>query len=115
MERIGSAEQDLDIRGGDALTASASVKFATGAEDLDGESLDDRGADGSVLERGRRMLADAEAKLAGVERALARLDAGSYGLCEVCSAPISAARLAEHPSLARCVEHEQTRASAETN
>ncbi len=82
------------------------------AYDLDGETQADLDGEGSVLERGRQMLAEAEAKLAGVERALARLDAGNYGLCEVCGEPIAATVLAEHPSLARCIEHDASGASA---
>ncbi len=41
-----------------------------------------------------------EADLAGVERALARLDDGSHGTCEVCGAPVDdllAVRCPAHP------------------
>ena len=61
-----------------------------------------------ILEEGRRLLAAAEAKLAAVERALERLDSGNYGLCEMCGTPIAPAMLTERPSLARCVEHEES-------
>lgn len=43
-----------------------------------------------------------EADLAGVERALARLDAGSYFVCEVCGASLDDAALAAAPMTARC-------------
>ena len=89
-----------------------SEKFQEDADDLADEALDGFAGDGSVLERGRQMLAEAEAKLAGVERALARLDAGEYGRCEVCGAPIAATLLAEHPSLSRCADHDQASASS---
>jgi len=46
-----------------------------------------------------------EADLAGVEEALARLDAGTYATCEVCQAPLSEERLAADPTGRRCPEH----------
>jgi DnaK suppressor protein len=44
-----------------------------------------------------------EASLADVERALAKLDDGSYGICDVCGAPIGEARLDARPWSVRCV------------
>ncbi len=44
-----------------------------------------------------------EGDLAGVERALARLDSGAYFQCEVCGAPLDDALLAADPAGARCV------------
>ena len=38
-----------------------------------------------------------------VDAALARLDAGSYGRCEVCGQPIAAGRLEVRPTARRCV------------
>ena len=35
--------------------------------------------------------------------ALARLDAGTYGICERCGGPISPARLAARPAAATCI------------
>lgn len=46
-----------------------------------------------------------EGELHAVERALARLDEGAYGTCEVCSAPIDDARLTAEPAATRCAEH----------
>lgn len=45
------------------------------------------------------------AKLAEVEHVLARLDAGSYGICETCGQEIPAGRLEARPWSTRCVEH----------
>jgi DnaK suppressor protein len=44
-----------------------------------------------------------DAKLRDVERALAKLDEGSYGTCDNCGGPIGAERLAAIPSAVRCV------------
>ena len=43
------------------------------------------------------------ARLAAVEAALARIEAGSYGECTDCGANITAARLHAQPEAARCV------------
>ena len=48
------------------------------------------------------MLAQVEADLAGVERAMARLDDGTYDTCEVCGGPIGDDRLQAAPFALRC-------------
>ena len=45
------------------------------------------------------------ALLADVDLALARVDAGTYGLCETCHDPIEADRLAADPLVRRCLDH----------
>ena len=40
-----------------------------------------------------------------VERALAKLDDGSYGQCEICSAPIAPDRLEAMPATRFCIDH----------
>lgn len=42
-------------------------------------------------------------QLSELDRALARIDDGSYGICEVCGRPIAAARLEARPTASRCV------------
>jgi RNA polymerase-binding transcription factor DksA len=44
-----------------------------------------------------------EGDLAGVDRALARLETGTYFSCEVCGATLDDALLAVDPAQARCV------------
>ena len=44
-------------------------------------------------------------KLQDVERALAKLDEGSYGRCDVCGEPIDEERLDAIPWASRCVAH----------
>ena len=43
--------------------------------------------------------------LAEVEAALARVAAGTYGVCEVCHRPIDPARLEARPTASTCVHH----------
>lgn len=55
-------------------------------------------------------------EMAAIQAALARIDAGTYGLCTVCGALISEARLMAMPTAQRCVacqehlEHSSTHA-----
>jgi len=46
-----------------------------------------------------------ESEVADVERALARLDDGSYGTCEVCGERLSEAVLNERPAARYCAAH----------
>ena len=60
-------------------------------------------------EQGRR-------EMEAIQAALARIDAGTYGICETCGETISAARLTARPTARRCVacqerlEHRRTQA-----
>ena len=47
----------------------------------------------------------AEADVEAVDRALERLDEGTYGTCEVCGEPIGADRLADEPATRTCAAH----------
>ncbi len=48
---------------------------------------------------------EADGHLGEVEAALARLDEGSYGRCEVCAAAIPDDQLARAPTRTRCEAH----------
>jgi RNA polymerase-binding transcription factor DksA len=47
----------------------------------------------------------AEGQLDDVERALSRLEEGTYGACEVCGRSIGDDRLAAAPATRRCTDH----------
>ena len=49
------------------------------------------------------LLAAARARLADVEAALARRDAGEYGVCESCGQVIAPERLAARPAARTCI------------
>jgi DnaK suppressor protein len=55
-----------------------------------------------------------EAKIADVERALERLEAGTYGVCEACGQPIAEARLEAYPA-ARFCRADQARSERRVN
>ena len=59
----------------------------------------------SVEERYESELARSAAVLDGVDLALSRLSAGTYGTCEVCGAAISDAELEGDPTRRLCGEH----------
>jgi RNA polymerase-binding transcription factor DksA len=46
-----------------------------------------------------------KAQLDLVERALGRIDDGTYGMCEVCNEPIGSDRLEALPATSRCRDH----------
>jgi len=50
-----------------------------------------------------------EAKLRDVERALEKIDDGTYGVCDVGGEPIGQERLEAIPWAVRCVEHARLR------
>jgi RNA polymerase-binding transcription factor DksA len=54
-----------------------------------------------------RVLDKAEAELEEVERALRRLDEGTYATCEACGRAIGENRLAGAPLTRRCADHAQ--------
>lgn len=53
----------------------------------------------------RALIAELRELLDDVERALARLDEGTYGTCEVCGQTIADERLAELPATRFCISH----------
>jgi DnaK suppressor protein len=61
-------------------------------------SAEDRSADVTIVD----VAASVEADLVGVERAMARLDDGTYELCEVCGRAIGEDRLSAVPYEPRC-------------
>ena len=51
------------------------------------------------------LAAQLRAELEGIERALAKLDDGTYGQCETCGEPIPPARLEIMPAARFCIKH----------
>jgi DnaK suppressor protein len=74
---------------------------------ITGDHYDANFADSSQVtaERGEaEALANALSEtLADVERALSKVDAGTYGLCESCGLPIAEARLEAMPTARKCM------------
>ena len=76
--------------------------------EVDMEYDDDFADRGQVTgERGaNRTVADAlQQQVAQVDRALAQIEHGTYGTCDVCGRPIETARLEALPATDRCITH----------
>lgn len=87
-KRLGMELEDLALDKNSSVTGDA----ADAAFDASGEEI-------------ASTLAELEAKeLAQIERALERLKAGTYGLCEACSAKIPVARLNALPYCTLCIK-----------
>jgi DnaK suppressor protein len=74
-----------------------------------GSSFDDNFADSGQVaaEQGENkvLASQLRGELDEVERALAKLDDGTYGKCETCGEPISEARLEAKPAARFCINH----------
>jgi RNA polymerase-binding transcription factor DksA len=66
----------------------------------------DTGTETFEREKDFSILEQVEAELADVERALQRLDDGSYGICQACGTAIPDDRLAAVPAARFCVDHQ---------
>jgi len=66
----------------------------------------DAGSDTFEREKEFTILGQVEGELRDVERALQRLDDGTYGRCEVCREPIADERLEAIPAARFCVQHQ---------
>ena len=74
-----------------------------------GSAFDDNFADSGQVaaEQGENkvLASQLRSELDEVERALAKLDDGTYGKCEVCGEPIAEARLEAMPATRYCIQH----------
>ncbi|WIM93489.1 TraR/DksA C4-type zinc finger protein [Actinoplanes oblitus] len=96
--------------------ADAESEAATLARDLqalfaasrDSNADDEHDPEGATIgfERAQltALLAAARDRIAELDDALRRVDAGGYGICERCGRPIAPARLAARPFARCCVE-----------
>ena len=79
------------------------------AEDMEPGDIqfDEESGEGDTLnverERDLALSAQARAAVDEIDRALAKIDAGTYGICERCGQPIPKARLKALPYAALCV------------
>ncbi|GAA4098874.1 TraR/DksA family transcriptional regulator [Nocardioides kongjuensis] len=107
MERVRgllAAERDEARRRLADLTGSFDEVVAASR---DTNADDEHDPEGTTIAFERSQLATLVAQvrrhLAEVDAALARLDAGAYGVCETCGLPIAAARLEVRPTARTCV------------
>jgi RNA polymerase-binding transcription factor DksA len=70
------------------------------------QHMADVGSETFEREKEFSILEQVEAELDDVDRALRRLDAGSYGRCDICHEPIGDERLEAMPATRFCVDHQ---------
>jgi DnaK suppressor protein len=93
-----------------AEIASAEARIAERLGDaVDGAGDDQADAGAKTFEREHELAITHNARelLDQTERALERIDAGTYGVCESCGKPIGKARLQAFPRAILCVECKQ--------
>ena len=93
------------------LTALAREGPEEGDERIEPGDMNSEGLYQDELDAGR--IQDLQAKLAAVERAEARLAAGTYGLSTLSAEPIPDARLEAQPTAELTVEEEERRPRSE--
>ncbi|HRW38857.1 MAG: TraR/DksA C4-type zinc finger protein [Acidimicrobiales bacterium] len=95
---LASERDDLERRLAE-LTADGSA-----APDFDENFADSAQVTAEQVENAT-LAATLRDQLSDVEDALARIDAGTYGSCEVCGAAIAPARLEAMPATRFCIDH----------
>jgi RNA polymerase-binding transcription factor len=92
LQRLAGLTQDFE-----AMVAASRDTNADDEHDPEGATI--------AFERSQvdALVRQAQHQLDEVEAAHQRLAAGTYGVCEVCAAPIGAARLEARPTARRCI------------
>ncbi|MFB7777186.1 TraR/DksA family transcriptional regulator [Streptomyces bauhiniae] len=111
-EEVAEARAELaaeaDRLGTEISSSEASlVGMMRDSADGAGDDEADTGSKNITREHELALAANAREMLSQTERALERLDAGTYGLCENCGNPIGKARMQAFPRATLCVECKQ--------
>ncbi|HEX7277598.1 MAG TPA: TraR/DksA C4-type zinc finger protein [Acidimicrobiales bacterium] len=99
------SERETYVRQADVLKAEAQAL----AEDMEPGDIqfDEESGEGGTMaverERDLTLSAQARAAVDEIDRALRKIDIGTYGICEKCETPIPKARLKALPYAALCV------------
>src|SRR4051794_10186498 len=103
--RLDTERDEVQAR----LTSMTTDLESLFAASQDSNADDEHDPEGQTIAYERSQLSSlidgAKAQLAQVEAAMARLEAGNYGRCEVCGEPIPAGRLEARPTARTCVAH----------
>lgn len=94
--RAALLDQMAEQRGGVVGRAEAAAEHFGRSEDPRAQAATERELAFAIDER-------ETAELAAIDAALARIEAGTYGLCVGCGVDISAARLHATPEASRCI------------
>ncbi|MEL5989837.1 TraR/DksA family transcriptional regulator [Microbacterium phosphatis] len=101
LQRRRDAERRIAARAGDLTAVAAARGDSTADDEHDPEGVTLSGE----WSRLAGLSDDARGELRDIDAALERIDAGTYGVCEVCGEAIPEGRLLARPTAARCVRH----------
>lgn len=106
LRKLLEEERETYLRQADELLAEAEALASD--RDPGDTQFDEESGEGDTInierERDLALSAQARAAVEEIDRATARMDAGTYGLCERCGKKITVARLEALPFAALCIE-----------
>ena len=116
-QEIGELRTRLESERGelaDQLTTIEDQAFAATQSDISGDvGVDDESADAgtATFEREKELSIEQNVRdlIQKIDRALKRIDDGTYGICEVCGKPIEKARMKALPYVDLCIKDAQAR------
>ena len=108
--RLGSEREELAAQ----LTTIEDQAFAATQSDMSGDvGVDDESADAgtATFEREKELSIEQNVRdlIQKIDRALKRIEDGTYGICEVCGKPIEKARIKALPYVDLCIKDAQAR------
>ena len=101
---LSASRAVLDTERADLVRQLEELSADGAAADLDENFADSAQVTAEQVEN-RTLAASLRDQLDDVEHALERIDAGTYGTCEVCDQPVAPARLEAMPSTRFCIDH----------
>lgn len=108
--RLDAERQELAAQ----LSTIEDQAFAATQSDMSGDvGVDDESADAgtATFEREKELSIEQNVRdlIQKIDRALKRIDDGTYGICEVCGKPIEKARIKALPYVDLCIKDAQAR------
>ena len=108
--RLESEREELAAQ----LTTIEDQAFAATQSDMSGDvGVDDESADAgtATFEREKELSIEQNVRdlIQKIDRALKRIEDGTYGICEVCGKPIEKARIKALPYVDLCIKDAQAR------
>lgn len=109
-DRLEQEHAELEVQ----LTTIEDTSFAATQSEMSGDvGLDDESADAgtATFEREKDLSIEQNVRdlLQKIERALQKIEAGTYGICERCGKPIEKARIKALPYVDLCIKDARAR------
>jgi RNA polymerase-binding transcription factor DksA len=104
-ELLADARRELESARAELLTRNKELSVTSDDPLAYDDNFADSGQVAAELGENQALLAANQEQLDDIEHALAYIDAGTYGTCDVCGAPIGDARLEAMPATRFCITH----------